>query len=145
MGKPEITVEDRAAIEGEVRAVTEKLITAVRQADFDRVAALVSRDDPFNLGYIDNGVFLFDFETMESRFRPGFARLQSQDMEINDMRIAILAPDVAVITWHGQISANHKDGQTFERALALTYVLVKDGGDWKFVHMHQSFPWPQTE
>ena len=70
--------------------------------------------------------------------REMFDQLQSQTHETNELRIAVLAPDVAIMTWHGNVTGTTKDGSTGGGVFARTFVCEKVEDDWKIIHAHIS-------
>ena len=128
----------RAAVEETVKSLTEQSIAACEKVDIDGVAVNVS--DKYNTGFIDNGVFYPSFESLIADFRIGFGRLKSQEIKISDRRITVLAPNVALVTAHGNFTATDKTNNTFKGNFAWTFVYAKIGDEWKIIHSHQSSP-----
>ena len=116
-------------------------MAAASAVDIDSMAPL---SNDHNLGWIDSGHFFPSADEQMSAVREGFSRLQRQEnQEPKELRIAVLAPDVAVLTALANWTAYFKDGTTFTSDFAHTWVAEKIDGEWKMIHAHQSVP-PQT-
>ena len=70
---------------------------------------------------------------------PAFKALQDQRHDTHGLRIAVLAPDIAVMTWHGVVSGTNTDGTGWSLPFGRTYICVKVDDEWEFVHVHVSF------
>ena len=137
----ELTNEQRAAIEQAVQAVLDEQFDAVRQVDFDRTLPLCNK----SFFAVNVGVSLPSLSAVEAVFRPGWAQIEKQDINIKETKIVVLAPNVASAIVFADFTSYYKAGTTFSSASAMTFILVKEGEDWKFVHLHQSMPLPQQD
>ena len=128
--------EQRVAIEREVRAVHKEHVQAAERFDFDRMCADYS--DAYRAGFNHQGVFYGSAGAYRALFQSFVAT--RQEIYFDETRVAVLAPNVALLTAHGGFVATGSEGYTFERRTAITYVYAKIGEEWKAVHSHKSFP-----
>lgn len=138
MSHQPITDAQQATIEDTVKALTDELINGAEQVDVDRCFANFT--DAYDSGFIDNGVFYPTLDSMIDVFRSGFSRLRSQEIEMSETRISVLAPNVAILTTHGSFTETDTSNNTSDSRFALTLAYAKVGEEWKIVHAHQSFP-----
>jgi ketosteroid isomerase-like protein len=95
--------------------------------------------DAYNLGAIDSGVFYKTSKDVIDDFREGFKLLERQELlETPEFHLAVLAPDVVVMTELSKTAVYYKDGKVFTGDFAHTMVFVKIDGEWKMIHSHQS-------
>ena len=126
----------RSAIEEELRACLAGCDAAADKADADGTTAYYS--DMHKLGFIYNGTMIPSLDAVVVFARELFEQLQSQTHETSELRIAVLAPNVAVMTWHGNVTGTGKDGSTGGGVFARTFVWAKVEDDWKIIHVHIS-------
>ena len=126
----------RFAIEEELRACLAGCDAAADNVDADRTFSYWS--DMHELGFIYNGTMIPSLDAVVVSGRKMFGQMQSQTHETSELRIAVLAPNVAIMTWHGIVTSTGKDGSTDEGVFARTYVCAKVEDEWKFIHVHIS-------
>ncbi|MGN8548911.1 SgcJ/EcaC family oxidoreductase [Bradyrhizobium sp. 13971] len=76
------------------------------------------------------------FEATILNSRPNTVALQSAETLLIDERTVVLAG-------FDTISGVMKDGQPYSSVGRVTFVIAKQGSDWKIVHLHRS-PLPKT-
>jgi hypothetical protein len=140
MSIQDLTAERKAIIETELRSLMDQFWIAASETDFERIYAMV--DDRHHMSAIDSGVFYPTPEASKVRFQSGIGR---QDYTIDEMRIAVLAENIAAVIAHGEIAffPNNGDKQLTKFAMSLIWIKIED--QWKLAHMHQSFPLPASE
>ena len=126
---------DENKSKAEIRELIEKVWDAACKADVERIFTFFTDTLPVGVIY---GALLPTREDFMSTFRQSFARIKNQDFEIKDSQIAILAPTVAVATNYIHFTSYYKDGTSHTGDIRVTLVLVKEGSDWKFMHLHES-------
>ena len=136
MAKTIVTDAERIAIEQALRAKLAACDAASDEADLEGLLAHYS--DGCGLGMIYNGAFFPTVDALTAAMRDGFGCLQSQTHTPDEFRIAVLARDVAIMVWHGEVSATYKDGSTWRGTFARTFVCVKEADEWEFAHGHFS-------
>jgi len=134
-----MTEEQSAAIKETVKSLFQSCFSAAEQADVEKGFADFDFEDIYNVGYIDNGKFYTSFDSLYAHFKAGFSQIQSQDINVAETRVAVLAPNVALLTTHGSFTATGKNGDKWSFPVANTFVAAKLGNQWKFIHTHQSF------
>jgi hypothetical protein len=86
----------RSAIEEELRVCLAGCDAAADNADADGTTAYYS--DMHKLGFIYNGMMIPSLDAVVVFARELFEQLLGQTHETNELRIAVLAPNVAVMT-----------------------------------------------
>ena len=131
-----VTEEERAVIEVQLRT---KLAACDAAADcVDLPGVLAHYRDRFGLGFIHTGTFFPNVDAILAAMSEGFARLRNQRHDTDRLRIAVLAPDIALMSWHGVVSATDADGVTRRLTFGRTFVCVKVEDEWEFVHLYAS-------
>jgi uncharacterized protein (TIGR02246 family) len=108
-----------------------------RAADAGRVLSIAEGEGEFT--FITGDVLLSGFENIRDAFAATYAGLQSQQQVVLDKRFRLLAPDVALLMVVGEGTYTDKAGWTSDPVgLGLTLVFVREGGQWRARHAHQS-------
>jgi len=55
-----------------------------------------------------------------------------------------LSPDAAYLVREGAYTINFKDGRSETHRLIMTTVWSRQNGEWKMVHLHESYPTPRA-
>jgi hypothetical protein len=132
-----MTDTERAAIEKEIKALMQKANKTAEIVDTSDWLSVLS--DEYRLGFIDDGEFYMSAKDITGAFTEGFCLLDHQEtLETPQSRLAVLAPDIAVMTDLQKVMVYYKDGKTYTGNFAHTTILVKLDGTWKLIHMHQS-------
>ena len=106
-------------------------------ADADRALASASGSGEFS--FVSGDVALAGLPDIRERFRKTYALLERQDQVVEQKRIRVLGPDVALLYAVGEGTYTDKAGWTSEPVgLGLTLVFVREDGEWRLRHAHQS-------
>jgi uncharacterized protein (TIGR02246 family) len=134
---PGLAEDQRTAIRTEVEASMTAFMQTWADADFDR--AIMVYDDHPDFAFASNTSTWSSRPAVEAAYRPGFRTIERQDFGIEEMRIAVLAADVAHVTLRGHFDVTRTDGSVSPRQrIAFTGVWVNRGGEWKVRFAHQS-------
>ena len=129
----EFDPEDPVAI-AEIDALLDVTLEGARQVDADRVLAMAEGEAEFT--FITGDLMIAGLETIREDFENTYDGLESQSQTILAKRIRLLSPDVAVMTG---VSEGTKAGWTSEPVgLGHTIIFVRENGQWRAVHAHQS-------
>jgi hypothetical protein len=132
-----VTEDERAAIEDQLRAKLAACDAAADRVDARGMAQ--HHSDRCGLGVIHTGTFFPTAAAVLEWAVPAFEALQDQRHDVQGLRIAVLAPDVAVMIWHGMVSVTNTDDTGWSLPFGRTFVCLKTGGEWEFVHVHVSY------
>ncbi len=128
---------DTKSIEDAVLAVSAQMTRAGEAADADALFSYVLDNDKGAI--IQNGVFFATrqeaLDRVRNNLRPGSRTIRYQWKR---QYVTVLAPDVALLTAEGTVSATAGSGDTVTTPLAQTIVFVLKDGGWKVLHAHQS-------
>ena len=124
-----------------ITAVLDSIAKAARegsaQVDADRVLAMAEGEG--ELTFITGDVMLSGFEQIHTSFKNTYAGLASQQQTVLEQRIRILSPDVALVMAVSEGTYTDKAGWTSEPAgIGITVVFVRENGQWRARHAHQS-------
>lgn len=108
-----------------------------RSADADQVLAFAEGEG--ELTFITGDVLLTGTEPIRSAFKTTYAGIQSQSQTIIEKRVRVLSPDVAVVMAIGEGTYTDKAGWTSPPVgIGTTIVFVRENGQWRARHAHQS-------
>ena len=133
-GSPRFDPEDPV-----ITATIDSLVAEVSEAaagvDADRVLAGASDD----ITFVTGEVLLSGRETLLSRFRETYSGLARQDQRVIEQRVRIIAPDVALVIVIAEGTYTDKAGWTSPAVgIGTTIVFVRENGQWRAKHAHQS-------
>ncbi|HSE27105.1 MAG TPA: SgcJ/EcaC family oxidoreductase [Gemmatimonadales bacterium] len=122
-----------AAIDSIMREVME----GAAAADADRVLAAAEGEGEFT--FVSGDVALTGLPAIRERFRRTYAMIERQSNVVDERRIRVLSPDVAVLYAVGEGTYTDKAGWSSEPVgLGYTIVFVREQGQWRMRHAHQS-------
>lgn len=116
------------------------LMTAIEQRDVDQMAGFFS-DSP-DAAFAGGGSMVTSRREFLARYRDVLGALRAVSIDFGQSKLAILAPDVAVLTAQARVMMTDTTGRTFERRHAWTMVWILEGREWKILHANQSYPAP---
>ncbi len=135
----ELTSADREAITEAVQTQLDAFWDAWGATDYDRGMGFYDTHADFQ--FSSEGVAWFTWEDLDAAIRPLFTTIQSQAINWDTVRIAVLARDVASVTQTASYTQTLADGSvTPETVVAFTSVWVLRGGEWKVLIGHHSQP-----
>jgi uncharacterized protein (TIGR02246 family) len=120
-----------------IDSIVEEALEGSRNVDADRVLAMAAGEG--ELTFITGDVMLSGLEYIRETFRDTYAGLESQDQTLIERRVRILSPDVAIVIATSEGTYTDKAGWTSEPVgLGTTIVFVRENGEWRARHAHQS-------
>ena len=118
-----LTDAERIAIEADVKDLYEKSMVAMENVDIDYLVSTIS--DEYDLGSINNGFFFSSIDDWFDTIREMLSRLERQEiLDRIEFKIAIMAPDVVVITGLQKLAVFHKGWHYFHWQLC-TYIYLQ--------------------
>jgi len=92
-----------------------------------------------DLTFLTGDVILSGLDPIRERFRATYAGLQRQDQTLIEKQIRVLSPTVAIVFAVAEGTYTDKAGWTSEPVgIGTTIVFVKEDGEWRIRHAHQS-------
>jgi uncharacterized protein (TIGR02246 family) len=120
-----------------VEAILDKAVAAAAAADAEGALSAAARDDSFT--FISGDTMLTGYDQALAAFRTTYAQLQKQTNEVITKRVRVLAADVVLVTAISEGTYTDKAGFTSPLVgLGSTAVFVRQNGQWRVVHYHQS-------
>jgi uncharacterized protein (TIGR02246 family) len=134
--RPSGTVDPNdPVITATIDSLLQVVMAGAAAADADRVLAAADSD----LTFLTGDVILSGLEPIRDRFRATYAGLQRQDQTVLEKQIRVLSPTVAIAFAVAEGTYTDKAGWTSEPVgIGTTIVLVKEDGEWRIRHAHQS-------
>jgi TonB family protein len=128
------------AIADEVLAVHDRMNAAAARLDTDAFFAEIVDSDETRIVQ-DGRLFATRAEAMAA-VRNGSIGIVRLDRSFTNVRVAALAPDLALLTAEGTTSARLADGRELSSAFACSLIFARRNGRWLLCHGHYSLPNP---
>jgi uncharacterized protein (TIGR02246 family) len=134
--QPRFDPQDQA-ITAALDSIMEAVMEGAAQVDADRVLAMAEGEG--EMTFITGDVMLAGLDVIRTSFKNTYAGLASQQQTVDELRVRILSPDVAMVMAVGEGTYTDKAGWTSEPVgLGVTIVFVRENGQWRARHAHQS-------
>jgi uncharacterized protein (TIGR02246 family) len=134
--QPRFDPQDQA-ITAALDSIVEAVMEGAAQVDADRVLAMAEGEG--EMTFITGDVMLAGLDVIRTSFKNTYAGLASQQQTVDELRVRILSPDVAMVMAVGEGTYTDKAGWTSEPVgLGVTIVFVRENGQWRARHAHQS-------
>lgn len=131
---PRFDPEDPAVVAA-IDSIVESMVAGSSAVDADRVLAPAAED----LTFLTGEVLLSGRESIRERFRETFSGLKSQRQTLIEKRVRLLSPDVAVFMAVSEGSyTDQADWTSPPVGIGTTIVFVREQGQWRARHAHQS-------
>ena len=134
--QPRFDPQDQA-ITAALDSIMEAVMEGAAQVDADRVLAMAEGEG--EMTFITGDVMLAGLDVIRTSFKNTYAGLARQQQTVDELRVRILSPDVAMVMAVGEGTYTDKAGWTSEPVgLGVTIVFVRENGQWRARHAHQS-------
>ena len=135
--RPAPVDSDDPVIVAALDSILAEAMQGAAAADADRALAAAAGTGEFS--FVSGDVALAGLPDIRERFRRTYAMLERQDQVLEQKRIRVLTPDVAVLYAVGEGTYTDKAGWTSDPVgLGITLVFVRENGEWRVRHVHQS-------
>ena len=140
-----LTDEERQAIASEIHQVTLDDIAAAEQNNFEALmAGYVNDPSAYFVGdpamYLNRLTVLSDINAIREYWEPAMTTRSATNVSIVNEYIAVLSADHAVQVYEANWSVADTLGNiTSEGPMTATTVWIRQNGDWKVLHYHQSW------
>ena len=137
-----LTDAEKAAIIEEIKTMYETMAKdwINNHKEFDYDAFYETWQDTFGLGTIFNGFFHTDLDKLKKDMRENITSRKHMELkEMGETRVAVLAPDIAVLISPFKAFMRAKDDSTFSGEYVNTMIYKYIDDQWIGVHMHQSW------
>ncbi len=132
-----LTAAEKEAIVGEVKGQFGQLVAAINQKDAAAWSGFYAADG-FVSAIAGTESFAARDEWVQA-ITANFAMRESQQLEPLDVRVTVLAPDLAVLTSAEKTDMTLAGGQTLKSKHVFTMIWKKEAAGWKIVHSHESW------
>jgi len=148
----EMTEAEKEAIAGEIlQVMQESYEAAAANDDFEGMMASWSGDpSAYFVGepamYLSRMMLLTDVEAIRAYWEPSTQTRGGTNLLPSDEYVAVLSPDAALHVFVGDWSVlNLEGGVSSEGRMSATTLFVRENGEWKQLHYHQSFDRAEPE
>ena len=126
-----------------VRAVFDRLVEGIKQADADKVMSTYEKSDRI-LFFNNNGSATIGWNTMNEVRKQSYSKLANVSLDITGLRIEMLGKAAAYATckWK-QTQENNGKLESSSGRMTLVFKLI--GKDWKIAHVHTSPDNPSSD
>lgn len=135
--KTELTDEQKEAVTSEVKKQFNDNLSDLSKLDIDIWSEFWSKDD-----FVSASSGTNYFSTLEE-FRDSvinwFSLRQSQKVEIIDVKIKVLTPELAILTSTVNWNVLFKSGEQFNSKSLVSLLWEKETNGWKSIFLHESF------
>ena len=130
-----LTADEKIQLREDITVRYNGWIDAANQANIDSCAMFMAED----IHFASNSRLLYGRETMVEAWRPGFERIDHQNIRTTRSRITLLSPAVALQAAEASNFSTNAAGDTIGSSnIAFTFVWVKQDGEWVCRQAHQS-------
>jgi uncharacterized protein (TIGR02246 family) len=128
---------DDPAIVAAIDSLVQGAMEGAAAVDADRVLAMA--EGKGELTFMTGDVLLTGLAPIREQFGKTYSHLLSQKQTLIEKRVRILSPDVAVVMAVGEGTYTDKAGWTSPPVgIGTTIVFVREDGQWRARHAHQS-------
>jgi len=123
-------------IEQRVDSIFHRMIKIAENLDYEQLSQGV--DDKHKSGFIINGVYYSQFDSLINDLKAKSERAIKQSITILNEKVTALSQNIVLITANGISNVEINDGNHNASKFFWTFVYEKDGHDWKVIQSHQS-------
>ena len=131
-----LSKKDIQKIEEEIDYIFQDMIKLAENLDYDELNKGV--DDSKQAGFIVNGNYYANFDSLMKVMNIGLKGLEGQVISVAKQKITVLAKDIALVTAYGEANINLTDRDPIIRKFFWTFVYMKINDTWLVVQSHQS-------
>jgi hypothetical protein len=137
-----LTDADRAAIEQEITQLFADQAEMIESTDTERWLTQFEASEDFVLAALGD---LYTHATVDSSIRNEWPTITESNFAWGDLRVRILARDLATVSTTFEWSGTVGDGEMVDEAGTWTAVMGKRDGAWKYLVISQSKPDPKED
>ena len=128
--------QSNARIEKEIDSAFLNLIQAFENFDITKIALTV--DDRHKAGFITNGVYYSQFDSLIDNIKAKNPGNIKQKITIQKKKITVLSDNIALVSAYGDTKIIVDAANAFTINLFWTFVFEKINNEWKVIQSHQS-------
>jgi hypothetical protein len=131
-----LTSKQVSRIEQEIDSVFSIMVKAAENLDAEKLRQGV--DDRYQAGFITNGVYYAQFDSLMTNFTSRSQGLLRQTISIQKKKTTVLSGSLAIVIACGETTVDAVDGRTFNAQFRWSFVYARINDQWKVIHSHQS-------
>jgi uncharacterized protein (TIGR02246 family) len=124
-----------------VLEVHAKMMEAEKNRDADKFFSFIP--DFEGGAIIQDGTLFRNRQEALDTVKMAFQQLSKIDRKYDQMYVTVIAPEVALVTGTGTLTAATPDGKSLSGPFAVSMVFAVREGQWKLVQGHYSMPSPR--
>jgi len=133
----ELTAEQKATIEKEVRDQYDTRISYINELNYEAISADFSKDG-FISSISDGDIRSTTYEEFYNTGKSNWSLRERQYVEPLEVQVTALSPNLALLTWTRIWETWFKNGDYRKDKSVSTQLYKKELEGWKIIHMHQS-------
>jgi len=139
--KTELTDDQKASIEKELKIQNDGIISALNQLDANALSEYFSKDEFIS---VNSGINYFSTRSVFlDSVTYWFSKRESQRVELVDLHIIALTSELALMTNKANWNILLKSGDNLKVNAVVSSLWKKEQAGWKQIHMHES--WAMAE
>lgn len=131
-----LTNQQKVKIEKQVDSVFHSMIDAAEKLDYDKLNTGV--DDRNNAGFIVNGAYYSEYETLADFLKSNVQDGSRQSITIKTKKITVLTDRIVLLSATGIANVELNSNQSFSSDFLWSFVYEKVNDEWKVIQSHQS-------
>jgi uncharacterized protein (TIGR02246 family) len=132
-----LTDADKSAVVEELAPVLEASWEAWRAVDYDSGMSFYL-DSPETV-FTSQGATIRGFAAINEAFRPAFANIEQQEIDLTETHITVLSVDAVHVTESGMYAQFDGTDVELRRApFSFSATWVRNDGEWRIITCHQS-------
>lgn len=132
----ELTAEQKATIEKELRDQFDKLMTSINQLNFDPWSDNISKTD--FISAITRKGLTSGYSAWADSIKVSFLARERHTYDEKAVKITALTPTLALLTQEGIWENWWKNGDYSKTNGLATFIWKKEQDGWKIIHSHES-------
>ncbi len=121
----------------EVESMVNKTVGYINSRDIDSLFTCVDKDG-FS-SFILNGNMFSNYHTAYTGMKFGYKKYKSVKVSLRFEKIELLSPETAMFNAQFKETIVDKDNVANDYNGAMTSILKRVNGEWKYIHVHQSY------
>jgi hypothetical protein len=126
----------KLTIEKQVDSIFHVMVKAAESLDFNKLNSGV--DDRFHAGFIANGVYYSEYDSLINYVKTRSAGILNQQLTLQKEKVTLLSENIVLLMACGDAKVETNSGNFFTSKFYWSFVYEKINNIWKVVQSHQS-------
>lgn len=134
--KPKMDAAQKATVEKAIIQATDQYLEVARRRDVTGFMSFFA--DTAEMTVSENGMIYSSRKAFEEFAVGFFKEMVEMDASYEERHIIPLSTDAALVTGVLRYAAKQRSGETYGGRNVFTFVFIKKGDRWQFIHVHES-------